>query len=66
MAGLTATQANWASGHDWFIRAVRALNGQRWEYTVVVVDVEVHQDGTVTESVVEFTDYHKLRAWAGY
>ena len=63
MGGMTAAQAGWASNHDWFIRSERE---GRFMYKVVARDVLVDEDGRVHESVVEFTSYSEMRAWAGY
>ena len=49
----------WASKHDWFISAgvVASHEGNTWG--VLVAD-------SLTGDFVTFTDYKKLRDWAGY
>jgi len=48
---MTQKQKEWASQHDWFIRA--GVDG------VYVIDTE-------TSKICEFTDFMKLKIWAGY
>jgi hypothetical protein len=62
---ITETTLAWARQHDWgrnaFLFAhpfTKALCGLR--------DVQVHRDGTVTDTETFFTSRRALRAWAGY
>lgn len=54
---MTRRQANWASAHDWFIRAKLLPTGE-WS---VLVREDIPGDGNQW-----FTNYHTLRAYAGY
>jgi hypothetical protein len=58
---ITRATLFWAQQHDWGRNAFLvgpALCGLN--------DVQVHADGTVTESDTFFTSRFALRAWAGY
>jgi len=55
---MTKEQIDWAMQHDWAVSRVR--NG------VLVVDTAVSSDGKVTSFRRIFTDFRKLRIWAGY
>lgn len=56
MSGLTKQQMQWASQHDWFMRASES------EGYVVVRDWDLAGN----EVAAYFSSFAKLRAWAGY
>lgn len=53
---MTAMQSNWASQHDWF----------RWAERDGLFKFSVYVYDSSTEDLLKFSDYHKLRHWAGY
>lgn len=55
---MTHRQMSWAEQHDWFRFAWRL----DWLYQNWAVDVY----DSSSDTVVRFTDYQALRAWAGY
>lgn len=54
---MTLRQAEWASGHDWCL-GIYSLGYGTWKVKVIE---EPHED-----AILWFTDYAKLREWAGY
>lgn len=58
---ITETTLQWAKSHDWGIYAF-LFDG----VLCGLIDVQVHKNGTVTESYKRFTSRRALRAWAGY
>ena len=60
---MTQAQIRWAANHDWFVASV--FSGT--EQGALVEDRAYHPDrqlNTVEHRI--FTDFRKLRAWAGY
>jgi hypothetical protein len=53
---MTLRQAKWASQHDWWLSTSKIMTG--W-YSIRVAD-------TMESTVVTFTDFDMLYAWAGY
>jgi hypothetical protein len=64
VCGLNKQQVKWASQHDWFVDSV-VLDSEsvKKEYAVYVKE---WQEGMNSFMHVTFTDFNKLRAWAGY
>ena len=60
-AQITQATLVWAKSHNWGVYAF-LFNG----VLCGLIDVQVHKDGTVTESYKRFTSRRALRAWAGY
>jgi len=55
---MSITEVNWAMSHDWFIYAgTCSLTGCRFVYV---------KDDLIAGRKIKFTDYNKLRNWAGY
>jgi hypothetical protein len=54
-------QIEWASKHGWFFTYTTS-NGT---YGVIAND-DYCLDGKIHRTVVEFTDFQKLKEWAGY
>ena len=57
---MTDKQISWAKNHDWFIEISSDGEG------VLVLDVSVDRVGVVHTTTRVFTDYYRLRNWAGY
>ena len=57
---MTTKQINWAKTHDWFLDVTP--DGE----SVLVLDVSVDREGVVHQSTRAFSDYRRLRDWAGY
>lgn len=53
---MNTEQVSWAKSHDWYTGAIRNSDGA---YTVLCYCSEVQYS-------IRFTDYRKLRSWAGY
>lgn len=62
---MTKQQAEWASKHDWYI-STQHVHGE--QYKVLVEEGEYLEDGqdSYIYYPVEFTDFQKLKEWAGY
>jgi hypothetical protein len=58
LGGLTKQQTLWAASHDWFVRV-------EWNAQVEGLSVIVMSDGIGSDEI-EFHNFAKLRAWAGY
>jgi hypothetical protein len=54
----TQSQIAWARSHDWFIGI--APSGR------IVCTDEYTKDGVFYRDTVSFTNFAKMRAWAGY
>jgi hypothetical protein len=54
----TFSELGWAASHDWF------CDGDRNEITVV--DVVVTPSGETETKLRTFTDFQRLKDWAGY
>lgn len=65
---MTKSQAQWASKHDWYASQCIHNNGNITVYVRNVVSIELVPGVYVTEEqeTQSFTDYQKLRDWAGY
>jgi hypothetical protein len=57
---MTDKQIRWAKTHDWFLE----ISSDGWG--VLVLDVSVDRVGVVHTTTRVFTDYYRLRNWAGY
>jgi hypothetical protein len=57
---MTERQIRWAASHDWFIAITADGEG------VLVLDAYTTRDGRYVEDSRCFSDYYKLRNWAGY
>lgn len=55
---MTKAQAEWAAGHDWYVRTELDVDG---EYVVFV-----RCDDGAGSYVDSWRNYQCLRAWAGY
>lgn len=53
---MTYNQIEWAKQHDWYVHYIREGDGS---YTAIVYDSELQYS-------VRFTDFKKLKEWAGY
>lgn len=60
---MTEAQVKWAKQHDWYVSAW-SLGSGVWH--VRVEEHVVMPSGNVTDRQLCFTDFAKLRAWAGY
>lgn len=56
---MTESQSMWAETHDWFIFAFEELDGS---WSVVVKDATEEDENNRTI----FSNFRKLKAWAGY
>lgn len=55
---MTSQQMQWAMQHDWYVYASTvAMTGE------IVITV---RDGLLNGRTLKFTDFDKLRTWAGY
>jgi hypothetical protein len=57
---MTDKQIRWAKTHDWFLDVMS--DGE----SVLVLDVCIDREGKVHQSTRAFSDYYRLRNWAGY
>jgi hypothetical protein len=57
---MTTKQISWAKTHDWFLAVLADGEG------VMVLDRWVDRDGNYFVDTKAFTDYYRLRNWAGY
>jgi hypothetical protein len=62
---MTQAQIDWASQHDWFVRAFDVDLSKR-EYGCECREVISYNDGTVTDEPIIFSDFKQLKEWAGY
>ena len=60
--------AKWAKTHDWYVDAHYDGTAGRWYVDVLESGTQLLPDGTVVAYTERhtFSDYQKLRAWAGY
>ncbi len=57
---MTEAQIRWAKTHDWFLAVLADGTG------VMVLDRWVDRDGNYFVDTKAFTNYRRLRDWAGY
>lgn len=57
---MTEQQIKWATSHDWFVAVLDSGKG------VLVTDRYVTRDGVEHADSKEFSNYRRLRDWAGY
>jgi hypothetical protein len=62
---MTHKQALWAARHDWYVETIRS--GEGHGLMVKVDNIEKNfKTGEVTATYLMFTDFEKLKEWAGY
>lgn len=63
---MTRQQMEWAKQHDWFIDTIVKLDAYPIDSGYATVVAREWQDGMNCFCHIHFSDFTKLRAWAGY
>jgi len=61
---MNTKQVQWAQSHDWHVKTLQGTTTEN--FIVLVRDWEQDVEGTWQPIQRTFTDYKKLREWAGY
>lgn len=56
---MSGFHVRWAMSHDWFVCSSRIDYRKNDEFKITVIDIQ-------SGETLDFTDFNKLKSWAGY